>query len=87
MRSPYLWRFGITVDYGASRGAQTSSFIWEMLAAAQGGGRSSRDDVIYDPAALVAYLEEHGVTEASTTLSLKPSWTARREDLHKRPRY
>ena len=68
----YGWRFGL-VDYGAGDVVGCNVFfIWEMLRPLLRGGAVCPipDDVIYDPAALVGYLEEHGVTEVLFTPSL-----------------
>ena len=68
----YLWRFGL-VDYGAGDVVGCNVFfIWEMIRPLLKGGAVCPipDDVIYDPAALVDYLEEHGVTEVLFTPSL-----------------
>ncbi len=68
----YLWRFGL-VDYGAKDVVGCNVFfIWEMLRPLLRGGAICPipDDVIYDPAALVGYLEKHGVTEVLFTPSL-----------------
>ena len=68
----YLWRFGL-VDYGAGDVVGCNVFfIWEMLRPLLRGGAVCPipDDVIYDPAALVDYLEEHGVTDVLFTPSL-----------------
>ncbi len=68
----YLWRFGL-VDYGVGDVVGCNVFfIWEMLRPLLRGGAVCPipDDVIYDPAALVDYLGEHGVTEVLFTPSL-----------------
>lgn len=68
----YSWRFGL-VDYGAGDVVGCNVFfIWEMLRPLLRGGAVCPipDDVIYDPAALVGYLDEHGITEVLFTPSL-----------------
>ena len=68
----YSWRFGL-VDYGPGDVVGCNVFfIWEMLRPLLRGGAVCPipDDVIYDPAALVGYLQEHGVTEVLFTPSL-----------------
>ncbi len=68
----YLWRFGIS-DYGpGDRVGCNVFFIWEMLRPLLRGAATVviPDDVIYDPNALVRFLEEHEVTETLVTPSL-----------------
>ena len=68
----YLWRFGVS-DYGpGDRVGCSVFFVWEVLRPLLRGGASYviGDDVIYDPPALVRYLEEHGITEIQMTSSL-----------------
>ena len=68
----YSWRFGL-VDYGAGDVVGCNVFfVWEMLRPLLRGGAVCPipDDVIYDPAALVGYMAEHGVTEVLFTPSL-----------------
>ena len=68
----YLWRYGIS-DYGVGdRVGCSVFFVWEVLRPLLRGGASYviGDDVIYDPPALVRYLEEHRITEIQMTSSL-----------------
>jgi len=68
----YLWRFGVS-DYGPNdRVGCSVFFVWEVLRPLLRGGASYviGDDVIYDPPALVRYLEEHRITEIQMTSSL-----------------
>ena len=68
----YLWRYGVS-DYGPSdRVGCSVFFVWEVLRPLLRGGASYviGDDVIYDPPALVRYLEEHRITEIQMTSSL-----------------
>ena len=68
----YLWRYGIS-DYGpGDRVGCSVFFVWEVLRPLLRGGASYviGDDVIYDPPALVRYLEEHRITEIQMTSSL-----------------
>jgi thioester reductase-like protein/amino acid adenylation domain-containing protein len=68
----YLWRFGVS-DYGpGDRVGCSVFFVWEVLRPLLRGGASYviGDDVIYDPPALVRYLEEHRITEIQMTSSL-----------------
>ncbi|QIN81356.1 amino acid adenylation domain-containing protein [Rubrobacter tropicus] len=68
----YLWRYGIS-DYGPDdRVGCSVFFVWEVLRPLLRGGASYviGDDVIYDPPALVRYLEEHRITEIQMTSSL-----------------
>ena len=68
----YLWRYGIS-DYGPDdRVGCSVFFVWEVLRPLLRGGTSYviGDDVIYDPPALVRYLEEHRITEIQMTSSL-----------------
>ena len=71
----YLWRFGIS-DYGpGDRVGCNVFFIWEMLRPLLRGATTVviPDDVIYDPTALVRFLEEHEVSEILVTPSLLES--------------
>lgn len=68
----YLWRYGVS-DYGpGDRVGCSVFFVWEVLRPLLRGGASYviGDDVIYDPPALVRYLEEHRITEIQMTSSL-----------------
>ncbi len=68
----YLWRYGLS-DYGpGDRVGCNVFFIWEMLRPLLRGATTVviPDDVIYDPAALVGFLEEYAVTEVLMTPSL-----------------
>lgn len=71
----YLWRFGVS-DYGpGDRVGCNVFFIWEMLRPLLRGAATVviPDDVIYDPAALIRFLEEYGITEVLMTPSLLES--------------
>ena len=71
----YLWRFGIS-DYGpGDRAGCNVFFIWEMLRPLLRGATTVviPDDVIYDPAALVRFLEGYKVSEILVTPSLLES--------------
>ncbi len=68
----YLWRFGIS-DYGpGDRVGCNVFFIWEMIRPLLRGATTVviPDDVIYDPNALVRFIEEYGITEVLITPSL-----------------
>jgi amino acid adenylation domain-containing protein/thioester reductase-like protein len=68
----YFWRFGIS-DYGpGDRVACNVFFIWEVFRPLLRGATSYviPDDVIFDPAALISFLEEHRITETLMTPSL-----------------
>ena len=68
----YLWRFGLS-DYGpGDRVGCNVFFIWEMLRPLLRGATTVviPDDVIYDPGALIRFLEEFGITETLMTPSL-----------------
>ena len=68
----YLWRFGIS-DYGpGDRVGCNVFFIWEMFRPLLRGAATCviPDDVIYDPEALVRFLEEYRITEVLMTPSL-----------------
>lgn len=68
----YLWRFEVS-DYGpGDRVGCNVFFIWEMLRPLLRGAATVviPDDVIYDPKALVGFLEEYEVTETLVTPSL-----------------
>src|SRR5918997_2809321 len=68
----YLWRFGLS-DYGP--GAPIGCgvfFIWEAFRPLLRGATTFvvPDEVIYDPEALIRFLEEYGITEVLMTPSL-----------------
>ncbi|HEX2183846.1 MAG TPA: amino acid adenylation domain-containing protein, partial [Rubrobacteraceae bacterium] len=68
----YLWRFGLS-DYGpGDRVGCNVFFIWEMLRPLLRGATTVviPDDVIYDPVALIRFLEEYGISETLITPSL-----------------
>jgi amino acid adenylation domain-containing protein/thioester reductase-like protein len=68
----YLWRFGVS-DYGpGDRVGCNVFFIWEMFRPLLRGATTCviPDDVIYDPEALIQFLEEYGITEILMTPSL-----------------
>jgi amino acid adenylation domain-containing protein/thioester reductase-like protein len=68
----YLWRFGVS-DYGPSdRVGCNVFFIWEMFRPLLRGATTCviPDDVIYDPEALIGFLEEYRITEVLMTPSL-----------------
>ena len=68
----YLWRFEIS-DYGpGDRVGCNVFFIWEMFRPLLRGATTVviPDDVIYDPVALVRFLEEYRITEVLMTPSL-----------------
>jgi amino acid adenylation domain-containing protein/thioester reductase-like protein len=68
----YLWRFGVS-DYGpGDRVACNVFFIWEMFRPLLRGGATYviPDDVIYDPEAVVRFLEDYRITEVLMTPSL-----------------
>ena len=68
----YLWRFGLS-DYGpGARMGCGVFFIWEAFRPLLRGATTFvvPDEVIYDPAALVQYLEERRITETLMTPSL-----------------
>jgi amino acid adenylation domain-containing protein/thioester reductase-like protein len=68
----YLWRFGLS-DYGpGDRVGCNVFFIWEMLRPLLRGATTVviPDDVIYDPGALIRFLEEYGISETLITPSL-----------------
>ena len=68
----YLWRFGLS-DYGpGDRVGCNVFFIWEMLRPLLRGATTVviPDDVIYDPRALIRFLEEYGISETLITPSL-----------------
>ena len=68
----YLWRFGI-VDYEpGDRAGCNIFFVWEMWRPLLRGATTViiPADVIYDPAALITFLEEREITEVTLTPSL-----------------
>ncbi len=68
----YLWRFSVS-DYGpGDRVGCNVFFIWEMFRPLLRGATTCviPDDVIYDPEALIRFLEEYGITEVLMTPSL-----------------
>jgi amino acid adenylation domain-containing protein len=68
----YLWRFGISDYAPGDRVGCNVFFIWEMLRPLLRGATTVviPDDVIYDPGALIRFLEEYEVTETLITPSL-----------------
>src|SRR5215217_9657877 len=68
----YLWRFGISDYRPGDRVACGVFFIWEVFRPLLKGATSYviPDDVVYDPAALVRFLEEYRITEVLMTPSL-----------------
>ena len=71
----YLWRYGLG-DYGpGDRVACNVFFIWEIFRPLLRGGTTVTipDDVIYDPLALLNFLENFQITEVLMTPSLLES--------------
>ena len=71
----YLWRFGLS-DYGpGDRVACNVFFIWEIWRPLLRGGTTVTipDDVIYDPTALLDFLQKFQITEVLMTPSLLES--------------
>ena len=68
----YLWRFGISDYQPGDRIGCNVFFIWEMLRPLLRGATTVviPDDVIYDPGALIRFIEEYGITETLITPSL-----------------
>ncbi|MDQ3942204.1 MAG: amino acid adenylation domain-containing protein, partial [Actinomycetota bacterium] len=68
----YLWRFGVSDYRPGDRVGCNVFFIWEMFRPLLRGATTYviPDDVIYDPAALVEFLEERRITEVLMTPSL-----------------
>jgi thioester reductase-like protein/amino acid adenylation domain-containing protein len=68
----YLWRFGISDYAPGDRVGCNVFFIWEMMRPLLRGATTVviPDDVIYDPGALIQFLEEYEVTETLITPSL-----------------
>ncbi len=71
----YLWRFGVSDNGPGDRVGCNVFFIWEMLRPLLKGAMTVviPDDVIYDPPALLGFLEEYEVTEVLVTPSLLES--------------
>ena len=55
-------------------GSGATFFIWEMMRPLLRGATTVviPDDVIYDPKALIRFLEEYGITETLYAVSSKP---------------
>src|SRR5215207_1294401 len=68
----YLWRFGVSDYAPGDRVGCNVFFIWEMMRPLLRGATTVviPDDVIYDPNALIRFLEEYGITETLVTPSL-----------------
>src|SRR5918992_2083440 len=68
----YLWRFGISDYAPGDRVGCNVFFIWEMMRPLLRGATTVviPDDVIYDPKALISFLQEYGITETLVTPSL-----------------
>ena len=68
----YLWRFGISDYQPGDRVGCNVFFIWEMMRPLLRGATTVviPDDVIYDPNALIRFIEEYGITETLITPSL-----------------
>src|SRR5215203_2195746 len=68
----YLWRFGVSDYAPGDRVGCNVFFIWEMMRPLLRGATTVviPDDVIYDPNALIRFLEEYEVTETLITPSL-----------------
>src|SRR5829696_5239902 len=68
----YLWRFGISDYAPGDRVGCNVFFIWEMMRPLLRGATTVviPDDVIYDPGALIQFLEDYEVTETLITPSL-----------------
>jgi amino acid adenylation domain-containing protein/thioester reductase-like protein len=68
----YLWRFGLSDYAPGDRVGCNVFFIWEMMRPLLRGATTVviPDDVIYDPNALVRFIEEYGITEILITPSL-----------------
>ena len=71
----YLWRFGVSDYEAGDRVGCNVFFIWEMWRPLLRGATTCvvPDDVIYDPAALISFLETEGITETLMTPSLLES--------------
>jgi amino acid adenylation domain-containing protein/thioester reductase-like protein len=68
----YLWRFGISDYKPGDRVGCNVFFIWEMMRPLLRGATTVviPDDVIYDPNALIRFIEEYEITETLITPSL-----------------
>jgi amino acid adenylation domain-containing protein/thioester reductase-like protein len=68
----YLWRFGVSDYEPGDRVGCNVFFIWEMMRPLLRGATTVviPDDVIYDPGALIRFLEEREITETLITPSL-----------------
>ena len=68
----YLWRFGISDYQPGDRVGCNVFFIWEMMRPLLRGATTVviPDDVIYDPNALIRFIEEYEITETLITPSL-----------------
>ena len=68
----YLWRFGVSDYRLGDRVGCNVFFIWEMWRPLLRGATTCviPDDVIYDPAALISFLETERITETLMTPSL-----------------
>jgi amino acid adenylation domain-containing protein/thioester reductase-like protein len=68
----YMWRFGISDYRPGDRVGCNVFFIWEVFRPLLRGATSYviPDDVIYDPTALIDFLEEYRITETLMTPSL-----------------
>ncbi len=68
----YLWRFGISDYVPGDKVGCNVFFIWEMFRPLLRGATTVviPDDVIYDPEALLLFLEEFRITEVLMTPSL-----------------
>ncbi|HJQ28198.1 MAG TPA: amino acid adenylation domain-containing protein, partial [Rubrobacter sp.] len=68
----YLWRFGISDYAPGDRVGCNVFFIWEMMRPLLRGATTVviPDDVIYDPGALIRFLDEYEITETLVTPSL-----------------
>ena len=68
----YLWRFGISDYQPGDRVGCNVFFIWEMMRPLLRGATTVviPDDVIYDPNALIRFIEQYEITETLITPSL-----------------
>lgn len=71
----YLWRFGVSDNGPGDRVGCNVFFIWEMLRPLLRGATTVviPDGVIYDPPALLDFIEEYEITEVLVTPSLLES--------------
>ena len=71
----YLWRFGISDNEPDDRVGCNVFFIWEMLRPLLRGATTVviPDDAIYDPPALLDFLEKYEISEVLVTPSLLES--------------